>query len=45
MKHLKGRAVPWLMAAGMGLAAVGTAYGAETLQDVMKRRNLSQQDL
>ncbi|MFN3885024.1 MAG: cytochrome C, partial [Rhodocyclaceae bacterium] len=45
MKHLKGRLLPWMLAAGMGMVAVGAAYGAETLQDVMKRRNLSQQDL
>lgn len=45
MKRLKGRILPWLMAVGMGVAAVGSVSGAETLQDVMKRRGLSQQDL
>jgi nitrous-oxide reductase len=33
-----------MMAAGLGLAAAA-AWSAESLQDVMKRRNLSQQDL
>ena len=28
-----------------GLGGMGTAWGAETLQDVLKRRGLSQQDL
>ena len=32
------------LAAGLGLIA-STSWGAESLQDVMKRRNLSQQDL
>ncbi|MDP1652770.1 MAG: hypothetical protein Q8L56_08610, partial [Rhodocyclaceae bacterium] len=46
MKKLTRRAVPMLLAAGMGLAAAGAAWSApETLQDVMKRRGLSQQDL
>jgi nitrous-oxide reductase len=44
MKKLTQRTVPLLLAAGMGLAAA-TAWSAETLQDVMKRRGLSQQDL
>jgi len=34
-----------VLAAGLGLAAAGAAYSVESLQDVMKRRNLSQQDL
>ncbi len=34
-----------LLAAGFGVAAAGSAYAAESLQDVMKRRSLSQQDL
>ncbi|MCB1943539.1 MAG: cytochrome C, partial [Candidatus Accumulibacter sp.] len=34
-----------LLAAGFGFAAAGGAHAAESLQDVMKRRNLSQQDL
>jgi nitrous-oxide reductase len=45
MKRITRRALPVLLAAGMGLSAAGAAMGAETLQDVMKRRNLSQQDL
>ncbi|MFZ4537557.1 Sec-dependent nitrous-oxide reductase [Propionivibrio sp.] len=43
-KHLK-QTVSTLLVAGLGLAAAGTAFSAESLQDVMKRRNLSQQDL
>ncbi len=39
-KHI----VPLLLAAGLGLAAT-TAWSQDALQDVMKRRNLSQQDL
>jgi len=34
-----------LLVAGVGLAAAGSSYAAESLQDVMKRRNISQQDL
>jgi len=34
-----------VLAASLGLAAASSAYAAESLQDVMKRRNLSQQDL
>ena len=45
MNRITRKALPVLLAAGMGLSAAGAAYGAETLQDVMKRRNLSQQDL
>jgi nitrous oxide reductase len=45
MKKFSQRILPCLVAVGMGLAAVGSVQGAETLQDVMKRRNLSQQDL
>ncbi|MBU1690795.1 MAG: Sec-dependent nitrous-oxide reductase [Gammaproteobacteria bacterium] len=33
------------LAAGMGFAAVSSTWAAESLQDVMKRRGLSQQDL
>src|SRR5512135_3695422 len=46
-KAMKGKgkqALALALAAGLGLAAV-TAWAAESLQDVMKRRNLSQQDL
>ncbi|MCB1886299.1 MAG: Sec-dependent nitrous-oxide reductase [Rhodocyclaceae bacterium] len=34
-----------VLAAGLGLAVTSSAFAAESLQDVMKRRNLSQQDL
>src|SRR5690606_9738495 len=34
-----------LIAAGLGVGAAGSAFAAESLQDVMKRRNLTQQDL
>ena len=34
-----------LLAAGLGLGAAGSAFSAESLQDVMKRLGLSQQDL
>ena len=44
MKKLTQRTTALLIAAGMGFAA-SAAWSAETLQDVMKRRNLSQQDL
>jgi nitrous-oxide reductase len=43
MRMSKKRTASLLLAAGMGLAA--SAWSAESLQDVMKRRNLSQQDL
>ena len=43
-KAMSKRSVTLLLAAGLGLAAAG-AWSAESLQDVMKRRNLSQQDL
>ncbi|MDP1653582.1 MAG: hypothetical protein Q8L56_12755, partial [Rhodocyclaceae bacterium] len=46
MKQLGQRMIPLLLVAGMGLGGVGAAWSApETLQDVMKRRGLSQQDL
>ena len=45
MNYLKGRVLPWLLAAGLGATAAGSVIAAETLQDVMKRRSLSQQDL
>ena len=44
MKRIPMRATTLMVAAGLGLGAA-TAWSAETLQDVMKRRNLSQQDL
>ena len=45
MKTRMKQTVSMLLAAGIGFAAAGAAYSAESLQDVMKRRNLSQQDL
>ncbi len=45
MKFRTKQVAPLLLAAGFGCAAAGLAYAAESLQDVMKRRNLSQQDL
>ncbi|MDY0071674.1 MAG: hypothetical protein RBR77_03390 [Thauera sp.] len=44
MKTFAVKTTAMLIAAGLGLGA-GTAFAAESLQDVMKRRNLSQQDL
>ncbi len=44
MKILTKNVISLVLATGMGLSA-GTAWSAETLQDVMKRRGLSQQDL
>ncbi|MDP2852208.1 MAG: Sec-dependent nitrous-oxide reductase, partial [Gallionella sp.] len=44
MKQFNKQAASLLLAAGMGLAATA-AWSAEALQDVLKRRNLSQQDL
>ena len=44
MKQFSKQATTLLLAAGMGLAATAS-WSAESLQDVLKRRNLSQQDL
>jgi nitrous-oxide reductase len=44
MKQFNKQAASLLIAAGMGLAATA-GWSAESLQDVMKRRGLSQQDL
>ncbi|MDP2823198.1 MAG: Sec-dependent nitrous-oxide reductase, partial [Sulfuritalea sp.] len=44
MKKFNKQATSLLLAAGLGLAATA-AWSAEALQDVLKRRNLSQQDL
>jgi nitrous-oxide reductase len=44
MKFKTKHAVSLLVAAGIGLTTAA-AWSAETLQDVLKRRNLSQQDL
>jgi nitrous-oxide reductase len=45
MKMSIKQTVSILLVAGIGMAASGQAFSAESLQDVMKRRNLSQQDL
>ena len=45
MKLFTKQTATLVLAAGMGFAAVSSAWSAESLQDVMKRRNLSQQDL
>lgn len=44
MKTLAVKTTALLIAAGLGLGA-GASFAAESLQDVMKRRNLTQQDL
>ena len=44
MKQFNKQATSLLLAAGMGLAATA-AWSADTLQDVLKARGLSQQDL
>ena len=45
MKLFTKQTATLALAAGMGLAAASSAWSAESLQDVMKRRGLSQQDL
>ncbi len=45
MKLFSTKTTSLLLAAGMGLAAASSAWSSESLQDVMKRRGLSQQDL
>ena len=45
MKLFTKQTATLALAAGMGFAAVSSAWSAESLQDVMKRRGLSQQDL
>ncbi len=45
MKLFTKQTATLALAAGMGLAAVSSAWSSESLQDVMKRRGLSQQDL
>jgi nitrous-oxide reductase len=45
MKRATSSALSLLCAAGLGLTAAGTGWTAENLQDVMKRRGLSQQDV
>ncbi|MDD5240566.1 MAG: Sec-dependent nitrous-oxide reductase [Sulfuricella sp.] len=45
MKLFTKQTATLVTAAGIGLAAVSSAWAAESLQDVMKARGLSQQDL
>ena len=45
MKKFAVKTTALLIAAGLGVGAAGSAFAAESLQDVMKRRNLTQQDL
>lgn len=45
MKLFTKQTATLALAAGMGFAAMSSAWSAESLQDVMKRRGLSQQDL
>ncbi|MBI4809354.1 MAG: Sec-dependent nitrous-oxide reductase [Nitrosomonadales bacterium] len=45
MKLFSKRTTTLIIAAGIGLAASAGAWSEESLQDVMKRRDLSQQDL
>ena len=45
MKLFTKQTATLALAAGMGFAAVSSAWSAESLQDVMKRRGLTQQDL
>ena len=45
MKKFAVKTTALLIAAGLGVGAAGSAFAAESLQDVMKRRNLNQQDL
>ncbi|KAB2913278.1 MAG: cytochrome C, partial [Dechloromonas sp.] len=45
MKTRMNKTVAALVVAGIGFGTVGAAWGAESLQDVLKRRGLSQQDV
>ncbi len=45
MKKFAVKSTTLLVAAGIGFGAATSAWAAESLQDVMKRRGLSQQDL
>ncbi len=45
MKHFSKRTFTLILAAGIGIAAAASAWSEESLQDVMKRRGLSQQNL
>ena len=45
MKMNLSKSVAYLAALGLGVGIAGSAFGAETLQDVMKRRSLTEKDL
>jgi len=45
MKVNLSKPVAYLAALGIGIGIAGSAFGAESLQDVMKRRNLTDKDL
>jgi nitrous-oxide reductase len=45
MSRRKGKTGLLVLVAGLGFVASTSSWGAESLQDVMKRRNLSQQDV
>jgi len=45
MKRIMKAALPALAAAAIGVTGVGTAWSAESLDDVMKRRGLTQKDV
>ena len=45
MKMNLSKFVAYFAALGLGIGIAGSAFGAESLQDVMKRRNLTDKDL
>ncbi|MET0081993.1 MAG: Sec-dependent nitrous-oxide reductase [Sedimenticola sp.] len=45
MKLISKRTLALMMGLGMGLSAASTAWSAESLDDVMKRRGLTQKDI
>ena len=45
MEFFSKKTLSLLIAAGLGFTAASSAWSSESLQDVMKRRGLSQQDL
>jgi len=45
MKHTFLKTAAYLAALGLGVGLAGSAMAAESLQDVMKRRNLTEKDL
>ncbi len=45
MKYFSKRSLTLILAAGIGISAAASAWSEESLQDVMKRRGLSQQNL